>query len=69
MTILRRSTSILFAVIGLLCVLFPRQITAALPCVLGGAMAIAGSARPPASAAAGSAPPGRRNWAAVWSSW
>ena len=42
MTILRRSTSILFAVIGLLCVLFPRQITAALPCVLGGAMAIAG---------------------------
>ena len=39
MTILRRSTSILFAVIGLLCVLFPRQITAALPCVLGGAIA------------------------------
>ena len=28
MTILRRSTSILFAVIGLLCVLFPRQIRA-----------------------------------------
>ena len=43
MTILRRSTSILFAAIGLLCALFPRQITAALPCVLGGAMVIAGA--------------------------
>lgn len=32
----------LFAVIGLLCVVFPGQITAGLPYVLGGAMAAAG---------------------------
>lgn len=32
----------LFAVIGLLCVIFPTQITVGLPYVLGGAMAVAG---------------------------
>lgn len=32
----------LFAVIGLLCVIFPAQITVGLPYVLGGAMAVAG---------------------------
>lgn len=39
---MKRFASGLFAVIGLLCVLFPAQITAGLPYVLGGAMAAAG---------------------------
>lgn len=43
MRTLRRLICILFAVIGLLCTLFPQQITAALPYVLGGAMAAAGT--------------------------
>ena len=39
---MKRITCGLFAVIGLLCVIFPRQITAALPYVLGAVMAGAG---------------------------
>ena len=40
---MRRFVCGLFAIIGLLCVVFPGQITAGLPYVLGGAMVAAGA--------------------------
>lgn len=40
---MKRLVCVLFVVIGLLCILFPVQITKALPYILGGAMAAAGA--------------------------